>query len=133
VEFVAERLEGKLAGKQGSGSTIRLAGGNFIGKERPPLGNVGFKVLLSGVAADASEVAKLICKLEESPYFRQIYPLFSRNAMIKTGNETVGETLQVTKFEISCHLANYQQEGVVLAKGQQNKKPVDCLGKDNKQ
>jgi len=107
VEFVAEKFEGK----PNSSSTVRVVSGNFSGKEAPPVGDVRFKVLINGVASDASDVAALICKLEDSPYFCQVIPLFTRNKEMKTAANVGGEKFQVSEFEISCNLANYRQEG----------------------
>jgi hypothetical protein len=118
VEIVAEKLAERQPEQPGSGSVIKTVSSNFVRKEKAPLGDVMFKVVLSGVAADASEVAELTCRLEESTYFRHVYPSFSRSVMIETASGTTGEHLQVTEFEISCHLANYQQAAVVPAKQQ---------------
>lgn len=121
VELVAEKLGDWAPEQPGRGPVIKAAGSNFVGKGRAPLGDVRFKVVLSGVAADASEVAELTCRLEESAYFRHVYPLFSRSVKIKAGGNTAGDSLQVTEFEISCNLANYEQAGVALAKQQQSR------------
>jgi len=111
VEFITEKFGGKQEEKPNSSSTVRVVGGNFSGKESPPLGDVRFKVLINGVASDASDVAALICKLEDSPYFCQVIPLFTRNKEMKTAANADGEKFQVSEFEISCNLANYRQEG----------------------
>ncbi len=121
VELVAEKLGDRPAQQPGSGSVIKAVGPNFVAKEKAPLGDVRFRVVLNGVAADASEVAELTCRLEESAYFRHVYPSFSRSVMIRTESNAAGEPLQVTEFEISCHLANYQQVPVVLAKKEQSR------------
>lgn len=129
VEFVAERFVGKQGGKPNRGGVVRAAGGNFGGKGALSLGDVRFKVVISGVAADSSEVAELICKLEDSSYFCLVYPSFSRNKKInrfrskspgRTGAASVRtydrvkataefgqEDYQASEFEISCYLANY--------------------------
>lgn len=109
VEFDAERFVG---GKQGNASMHTagvpiVAGGNIVGKGKLPLGDVRFKVVIRGVAAGAGDIAELICKLEESPYFCQVYPSFSRNRKMKV--ETGGK-IQVSEFEISCYLANYREK-----------------------
>ena len=104
VEFGAERFAGK---KPNSGSAVRAARAEFGGKSAQLLGDVRFKVVIGGVAADAGDVAALICKLEDSPYFCQVYPSFSRNRKIKV---RAGEDLQVSEFEISCYLANYREK-----------------------
>ena len=108
VDFDAERFD---AGQQSNSSTqnanvVRVAGGRLLGKDKLPLGDVRFKILIRGVAADAGDIADLICKLEESPYFCLVYPSFSRNKKIKAGPE---KDLPVSEFEISCYLANYQE------------------------
>ena len=67
-------------------------------------GDARFKVVINGLAADASDVAKLICKLEGSHYFTQVIPGFSRTKEIKSH--------QVSEFEISCYIANYREKQV---------------------
>jgi Tfp pilus assembly protein PilN len=111
VEFVAEKFSGRQGGKPNSGSAVRVVGGDFSGKEVLPLGDVRFKVVINGVASDASDVAALICKLEDSPYFCQVIPSFLRNKEMKTPAKVTGENFQVSEFEISCELANYRQGG----------------------
>jgi hypothetical protein len=106
VEFSAERIAGKQDGKPDRGSAVRAARAEFGGKGAPLSGDVRFRVVISGVAADGGDVAALICKLEDSPYFCQIYPSFSRNMKIKV---KAGENLQASEFEISCYLANYRE------------------------
>ena len=66
---------------------------------------------ISGVAAESGAVPKLILRLEESPYFCQVALSFSRNkkkAMSKS--EAGGKEYNLTEFEITCCLANYQIE-----------------------
>jgi len=60
-----------------------------------------FKIVLAGFAADATEVAEIINRLEQSDYFFQIVPGYSRNV-------TIGE-YQASEFEISCYLANFKR------------------------
>ena len=119
VDFKAVRFEDKQGGRPSrrAGSAVRAAGGGFAGKEILSLGDVRFRVLISGVAANAGEVAKLIRKLEDSPYFCLIYPSFSRNRKlvpantgVKAGTNLAGKDFQVSEFEISCYLANYREE-----------------------
>ncbi|MCK5172521.1 MAG: hypothetical protein KAR47_03970 [Planctomycetes bacterium] len=57
------------------------------------------KVVVAGVAANASNVAQLISRLESSSYFCRIIPGFSRTKEIKES--------MVTEFEISCYVANF--------------------------
>jgi hypothetical protein len=109
VEFDAERFDDEQQAKASrqTANVIRVAGGSLLGRGKPPLGDVRFKVLIKGVAADASNIAELICRLEGSPYFCLVYPSFSRNRKMKVGPE---KNLPVSEFEISCYLANYQEK-----------------------
>ena len=109
VEFDAKKFVSTQKGQtqRRSAAAVRAAGGNFAGKEALPLGDVRFRVVISGVATDASDIAELICKLEESPYFCRVYPSFSRNKDMKTDK---GKNFQVSEFEITCYLANYREK-----------------------
>ena len=135
VEFIAEKFTDEQGTEKSSntGTVVRAVQIDSKSKQELPLGSVRFKVKLSGVAADASDVAALMCKLEESTYFCQVVLSFSRgdakitieNASSLRGQTTVGEgnlknndrvrqtadrsEIQVNEFEISCYLANYRQ------------------------
>jgi len=120
VEFISEKFLNKRQPEANTSSVVRIAGAKLEKERELPLGDVRFKVVINGIAADASDVADLICKLEDSPYFSQVYPSFSRNKTIQTigkienqkseiGNLAEGG-LQVSEFEISCYLANYCQD-----------------------
>jgi Tfp pilus assembly protein PilN len=131
VEFIAEKpgrgREAKLT--TGRRAVVRIAqapGGKTDGL---PLGNVRFKIMLAGVAADATDVAALVSRLEESSYFRQVVLSFSRNTQVgketavslrdvdvlrqtagtKSRDGTVGGRLRVSEFEINCYLGNYRE------------------------
>jgi len=108
VDFKAEKFADSPGSKANSVTAVRAAGNNFARNELP--GQVRFKVVISGVASDAGDVAELICRLEESPYFFLVYPSFSRNAEIKAPAKSSTENLQVSEFEISCYLANYSEK-----------------------
>jgi len=122
VELVSERFLDKQQPKINSSSVVRVAGTELDTKHEQLLGNVRFKILISGMAADASDVATLIRKLEESPYFCQVDLSISRNKEVQmsqrplVNNETwtrpkvTAGNYQVNEFEISCYLANYVQD-----------------------
>ncbi len=120
VRFVAEKFANEQQTKPNIASAVRVASSD---RQALPTGNVRFKVMISGVAADASDVAALVCKLEDSPYFCSVIPLFSRNKQIQRGNNPVRSILiskevvskstdifRVSEFEISCYLANYREQ-----------------------
>lgn len=130
VEFTAEKFGATPQSGPTSTSVVRVASGGFGGKQVPPLGKVRFQIVINGVASDPSNVAELICRLEDSPYFCLVRPSFSRyktissdggstaNSDIKTARisgpmkadaEPTAKKHQVSEFEISCYLANYRQ------------------------
>ena len=119
-EFLRDQNNGQ------TDAVVRLANYNYGKNVEPPIGNVRFRILINGVAANASEVANLICNLEESPYFFQVKPSYTRSAHIETNkkplinskessfinirnNQGYKEKIIVSEFEISCYLANYQE------------------------
>ncbi len=82
-------------------SSARVAIGSRLAREKSSLPDhdTRFLVTISGIASDASDVAGLIAKLEDSAYFCRIIPGFSRN------REISGHL--ATEFEIKCYIANY--------------------------
>jgi hypothetical protein len=131
VEIVAEKFSQEPDGRQAGRSVVRVARATSSKQQNLPLGDVRYKVIISGVAADAGDVAEMICKFEESPYFCLVYPAYSRNRILTVARDrTAGNTTktdrvspddrqatalaksryQATEFEISCYLANYRQD-----------------------
>jgi hypothetical protein len=126
VVFDAEKIEDKRRAEPSprGGTVVRAVRTKLNEKRNLPLGDVRFRVVIVGVAADASGVASLICKLEDSPYFCDVVPSFSRTAEINvTSNSSLrsgtknansgresGGKIQVSEFEISCYLANYLEQ-----------------------
>ena len=118
VEFKAERFgDGRKTSPKST--AVRVAQGRLDSKAAPLPGPCRFKVVINGVASDSSNVGDLICRLEDSQYFCQVYPSFSRNKNVTAANAVVsrpvskkgagraGENYQVSEFEIVCYLANY--------------------------
>lgn len=118
VDMVAEPFS-RLDRKEGNGhSAPRPAN---VASQKPMLRqDAVFRIVLAGIAAHPSKVADLVCRLDESPYFRRVYPSFSRNARIALGgqgssgsgsggdNKAVN-AFEATEFEISCYLANFEE------------------------
>jgi len=121
VELHAENFVDGHKGKMKTRSGVRAARTNLGRSGKPLLGDVIFKVVINGVAADSSNVAELVCKLEDSPYFRQVTSSW-QNREIKAGTSSAGENYQASEFEISCYLANYQQQELYFAKEAQSSK-----------
>ncbi len=111
LEFSAEKFAGRTAGRAGGVLPVRAGGRGSSRKKGTWLGDVRFKVVMNGIAVNGSDVAELICKLEDSAYFSQVIPSFSRNTTVRTEGRPAEGELQVTEFEMSCYLANYEQTG----------------------
>jgi Tfp pilus assembly protein PilN len=135
MEFIAEKFvyEQKTKTSSGAGAVVRAVRTSSNNKKELPLGNMRFKVVIAGVAADASDVAALMCKLEDSPYFCQVVLSYSRGdaeigteraasfrtetnvaQAIEESRDLVREDrvrgkIQVNEFEINCYLANYRE------------------------
>jgi len=135
LEFIAEKFVNEQETKKSPsiGTVVRVVQSNMSNKKELPLGNVRFKVVLAGVAADTNDVAALMCKLEDSPYFCQVVLSYSRGneklgienvsshrvgtgvaKKIKENRDLVREAgmqgkIHVNEFEINCYLANYYE------------------------
>jgi Tfp pilus assembly protein PilN len=131
IEFIAEKFGrgGETETSLRANAAVRVAQSQFANKKDLPLGRVRFKVTIAGVAADAGDVAALISRLENSPYFHQVILSFSRNAQVGTESTTSlygvdvvrstlgtgnragasGGKLQVSEFQINCFLGNYRE------------------------
>jgi len=133
AEFVAEKFLEEDDVKSSPAAVVRAVQANLSNKNKLPLGNVRFKVVIAGVAVDASDVATLMCKLEDSPYFCQVVLAFSRGdaeinierasssfaeadvagGTVKSKDRVresgVRSKIQINEFEINCYLANYRE------------------------
>ncbi|MFX0199635.1 MAG: PilN domain-containing protein [Candidatus Hodarchaeota archaeon] len=135
LEFIAEKFVNEQDTKKspGVGTVVRVVQSSMRNKKELPLGNVRFKVVIAGIAADTNDVAALMCKLEDSPYFCQVILSYSRGSdeigiknasSFRTGTNVVQGVeknrnlvrdagaqgkIQVNEFEINCYLANYRQ------------------------
>ncbi len=131
IEFIAEKPARSQDNEQSARpiAVVRVAQAQLGKTNDLPLGHVRFRISITGIAADAGEVAAFISRLEESPYFRQVVLSFSRNGQV--GNEntvsprdvdvsrpiedserrlgTAGVKLQVSEFQINCYLGNYRE------------------------
>jgi len=79
-------------------------------------GDVQFNIMISGIAPNSRDVAQMIIDLEDSPYFWQVYPSYSRNKQIRRRSQSSVENRYITEFEVGCYLANYQYSDSYQAK-----------------
>jgi len=135
LECIAEKFVNEQDTKTSpsTGTVVRVVQSNLNNKKELPLGNVRFKVVITGIAADTNDVATLMCKLEDSPYFCQVKLSYSRGdgeigiknaSSLRAGTNVVQkievnrdfvreggiqEKIRVNEFEINCYLANYRE------------------------
>ena len=99
VDIGLERFAGGTV--SANRSHVRLLQSGTDAASAMPAEDARFKVAITGIGAGVEDVAGLISQLENSPYFCQVVPGFSRAGKVKD--------FMVTEFEISCYLANYVQ------------------------
>jgi len=124
IEFIAEPVATDDPTGKHNGSAVRAAGRARHGGKAIPLGDVKFRILLAGVAAKPGDVGELVCRLDESSYFRDVHTSGFRNGTIEvpvarsqeltiqgTKQPAIDnkQTLQVSEFKITCYLANYDE------------------------
>jgi hypothetical protein len=120
IEFVAEPVSRPADPGRAKGPSVRSARTGDSQRE-PPMGESTLRVVVAGVAAQPSHVADLVCRLDESAYFDQVRPSFYGRTKIPIGSPggapgkagasaaDASGMLDVTAFEISCTLANYEE------------------------
>jgi hypothetical protein len=121
IEFISEPMTAPEEHPERNGSAVRLAAAS---SKAVPLGDVKFRILLAGVAANQADVGELVLQLDRSSYFQQAHFAFARDSEIQipvggpragTGDPTnrassqPSETFQVTEFEITCYLDNFEE------------------------
>lgn len=58
------------------------------------------RIVLTGISATPADAAMLISRMEESDYFHEVVPIFTKDQTIRNHN--------VTEFEIRCYVADYK-------------------------
>ena len=114
IEFKAERVQDNSSAKNSGG--LRVASRASANGKGSLVGDVIFKAVIKGIAARTSNVGQLVRKLEDSPYFCSVSLSFSRNKKMMISNELKKEDAQVSEFEVSCYLANYEQNTYLAKK-----------------
>ncbi len=110
IAFSAEKFPQKSQADLPA-NTIRAVREAMVDKSGPYEGDIRFKITLRGIASDATQVASLIRRLEDSPWFFKVIPAYCRNGTISQ--------YTVSEFEITCYVANYSEERKTIAKENQ--------------
>jgi hypothetical protein len=126
IELISENIPDKTNTDktQQSVTAVRSSNATFGNKTGKILGNVRFKVVITGAAAGGSDVAALLCSLEDSPYFNKVDLSFLKESEINktkisptatqddvraesSSGNIADEKIHVSEFEIDCYLSNY--------------------------
>lgn len=102
LQFRTEPVDkGAVKQTQASGAVVRTE--QAAAQTQQPMPEpVRTKVILNGIAAMPSDAASMIYRLEQSAYFEQVVPVYTRAKKIKDRS--------VTEFEIQCYVADYRLE-----------------------
>jgi hypothetical protein len=122
IECVAEPLVPPDDASRAKGPAARAAKTEGSQRELPLVAST-LRIVLAGVAVQPSQIADLVCKLDESAYFQNVRPSFYGRTKIQVGaplaTSSKGDKpkadslgmLDATAFEITCTLANYEEGG----------------------
>ena len=106
LEFDAESVNKESPEEKKNPSFLRVAKIEDNKNSFDVIGNVRFKIIIKGIAFAQGDVAGFICKLEDSPYFCNVIPSYTRNVKAKVGTLFCAKGYQISEFELSCYLAN---------------------------
>lgn len=124
VEFAAELFSDDDQGAPASDTGVRAADGRTGITKESVVGNVRFRIALTGVAVSPADVAALVRRLDDSSYFHRVNASFWRSGKVQVSARTgqaaakpsavaiaaaQPDTLEVTEFEVVCYLANYRE------------------------
>ena len=102
LDIKAEAFEPENKNGYVSGSVVTVVNADADKEKLPLEGDIRFRVLMTGLAVNAADVARLIRTLEESLYVCEVKPMFCRNKKLKD--------YQAAEFQVSCYIANYREE-----------------------
>ncbi len=132
IDLISEKIPDRKGDEKTlqSVSSIRYSASSAGNNVSVQVGNIRFKVIIEGVAANASDVAVFLCKMEDSPYFSHVDLSYSKDAKVKkatnsinnsqeiasgsslmqkAGNNSEDSIIGVSEFEIRCYISNYHQ------------------------
>ena len=104
VELISEKLNNQVNGMNSQSMSVVKSS---VPKDNygTLLGNVQFRIQIKGVAANGSDVAVLLCKIEDSPYFSHANLVYLKDSEVKNAKKNIN----VSEFEIGCYLSNYHE------------------------
>jgi hypothetical protein len=103
LQFRTEPVEKTAARQmQTPGAVVRTGPAGSSAQQAAGPDPVRTKVVLNGIAFMPADAAAMIYRLEQSAYFEQVVPVFTRAKKMKHRD--------VTEFEIQCYVADYRLE-----------------------
>lgn len=112
--LIAEKFNSPSS-RTGNSRGIRKAASKGKNNKKKYLGDVKFKVVINGMAADAGDVAEMVVNLEDSPYFFHIVPSLSKMSAKARRGDLLKQDFSASKFEVTCYLANYKKKKIQFA------------------
>jgi Tfp pilus assembly protein PilN len=124
MEVTTEAVRPSSGGGATKASGLRAAEGGQSAASSPVLAEARFKILLAGLASSPADVASLVCRLDDSAYFRDVHASFWRDTTVdvpvaprsvgrvsSAGADSTSKavTIEASEFEIVCYLANYEE------------------------
>jgi len=124
VEFLSESPADADKGQGTAVAGVRPADAPGGPLKKTLVGDVRFRIVLTGLAVSPADVAALVCRLDDSVYFDRVHASFWRSSTIhiparrtqdspKPPTEAAAsqptETTEATEFEVVCYLANCKE------------------------
>lgn len=124
VEFLSESPTDADKNQGAAVTGVRPADAGGGPPKKAIVGDLRFRIALTGLAVSPADVAALVCRLDDSVYFDRVHASFWRNSTAhvsaRKAQDTPGpqgeavaaqptEIVQATEFEVVCYLANCKE------------------------
>jgi len=124
VDFLSESLADTDKGQGTVVAGVRPADAGGGPPRKTIVGDVRFRIVLTGMAVSPADVAALVCRLDDSVYFNRVHASFWRSSTVhvsarrmqdspKPAAEAAAaqptENIEATEFEVVCYLANCRE------------------------
>ena len=89
----------------------------MCGKKKKVKGDSKFRVTIKGIAFDPGDIALFVCSLEDSDYFCNVIPSYTRDLKQKVNFSGMKDQGAMSEFALECYLANYVRKQDTAASG----------------
>ncbi len=101
--------------QEDAGNVLRRATAKGLQKKKKIKGDSKFKVTIKGVAFDPGDIALFVCSLEDSEYFCNVIPSYTRDLKQKVKFSGTKDQGSMSEFALECYLANYVKKQDTVA------------------